>query len=374
MDLTSEDDSVAGVLTIGGVDTSRFKGDISFAETIEGSGLWLIPLDDCYASDTALGFADKLLLIDSGTTLILLPPDDAEDVHVALADPAGATIRTDGTNYILPCNTTTTLYISINGIKWPLSPDNYLGNAYDDAGELCVTNIQGRTVNGTTTWILGAAFMKTVYVVFDRDNNWVGLAARGSGGVDFYNDASAAEVATTTTAAIGVLPSSTVVSTTISSESTSTSTPTSVLSISVALSHTTPSASETISVTRFDSKTSSDVETISSSTTQYNNDTGHSLTKYFSSTLASSSSVALYGSSADGTGSQSVSSGLSSSKSERGTTSTFFSFATSTASSKTSSSSASVASSSSSTSAASAASIYGFESVVSFIAVIVLLI
>ncbi|KAK9468166.1 aspartic peptidase domain-containing protein [Lipomyces arxii] len=200
IDLGKAGDPKPGTIVFGGVDTSRFSGDIEFADVVNVRGLWVIGLDDCYVNDKAENFKGKLAMIDTGTTLILMPPADALQVHRDLVDDSSLVI-TDGRNYVIPCNTSTRLEFSFSGVKWPMSPSDYVGRPYDDQGN-CVSNIQGTAINGTATWLLGASYLKSVYTVFDRDQMKVGFAARGFGGVDVYSDASSTSSASPSTMSV----------------------------------------------------------------------------------------------------------------------------------------------------------------------------
>ncbi|KAK9238178.1 aspartic peptidase domain-containing protein [Lipomyces kononenkoae] len=175
-----------GSISFGGVDTSRFAGDISFVDLANTQGLWLVSVDDCYVNGQPENFSNKLALIDTGTTLILMPYADALQVHKDLVGSNGI-VRTDGTNFVIACNTTTELAFGFGGIQWTINPDDYIGSTYDSDGN-CLTRIQGISVNGTSTWLMGAAFLQGVYTVYDKDNMRVGFAAKGTGGNDIYND------------------------------------------------------------------------------------------------------------------------------------------------------------------------------------------
>ncbi|KAK9325969.1 aspartic peptidase domain-containing protein [Lipomyces orientalis] len=186
IDLGTENDPEGGSMSIGGVDTSRFTGDISFVDVANDQGLWIVGVDDCYVNGEAEGFSDKLALIDTGTTLILIPSDDALQIHKDLVGSNGV-VRTDGTNYAIACNTTTELAFGFGGVRWAVNPSDYIGNPLDDNGN-CLTNIQGVSVNGSSTWLMGASFLKGIYTIYDKQNMRVGFAARGTGGNDIYND------------------------------------------------------------------------------------------------------------------------------------------------------------------------------------------
>ncbi|KAK9364192.1 aspartic peptidase domain-containing protein [Lipomyces starkeyi] len=183
IDLGTGVNANGGSISFGGVDTSRFTGDISFVDVANSQGLWIVDVDDCYVNGKAENLLDKLALIDTGTTLILIPSDDALQIHKDLVGSAGV-VRTDGINYVIACNTTSELAFGFGGVQWSIDPSDYIGNTYDDDGN-CVTNIQG--VHGTSTWLMGASFLKGIYTVYDKDNMRVGFAAKGSGGNDIYN-------------------------------------------------------------------------------------------------------------------------------------------------------------------------------------------
>ncbi|KAK9376009.1 aspartic peptidase domain-containing protein [Lipomyces chichibuensis] len=174
-----------GSIALGGVDTTRFTGEISFVDLANTQGLWIVGVDDCYVNGKGENFSNKLALIDTGTTLILIPSDDALQIHKDLVGSAGV-VRTDGINYVIACNTTTELAFGFGGVQWTIDPSDYIGNTYDADGN-CVTNIQGVSVNGTSTWVMGASFLKGIYTVYDKDNMRVGFAAKGAGGNDVYN-------------------------------------------------------------------------------------------------------------------------------------------------------------------------------------------
>ncbi|KAJ8099369.1 aspartic peptidase domain-containing protein [Lipomyces tetrasporus] len=186
IDLGTEDDLDGGSMSIGGVDTSRFTGDISFVDVANDQGLWIVAIDDCYVNGEAEGFSDKLALIDTGTTLILIPSDDALQIHKDLVGSNGI-VRTDGTNYVIACNTTTELAFGFGGVRWAVNSSDYIGNPLDGDGN-CLTNIQGVSVNGTSTWLMGASFLKGIYTIYDKQNMRVGFASRGTGGNDIYDD------------------------------------------------------------------------------------------------------------------------------------------------------------------------------------------
>ncbi|KAK9447034.1 aspartic peptidase domain-containing protein [Limtongia smithiae] len=234
IDLGDPSSSSSGSMTLGGVDTSRFTGSVSYVSVANSSIQWLVDVDDAYVNGTALGFSGKSAYVDTGTTYTLMPSADALVLHAAiLAKSTGGgdgVVRYDGENYVVPCNVTSTIAFGFAGAQWTLQPEQYLSSDIGDG--LCVTNIQGRTVDGANVWLMGSSFIGTLYVVFDMDADQVGFAKIGSGGTDPYNDASAAKAASTTLTVASM--SSTSSSITTSSTTSSSSTPTIYIDIYIA--------------------------------------------------------------------------------------------------------------------------------------------
>ncbi|KAA8909821.1 hypothetical protein TRICI_004354 [Trichomonascus ciferrii] len=167
-----------GGITFGGVDESKYSGDISYTK-VESSNslLWNLPLDGAYLYGKKIDFGEKRsCIVDTGTTLIVMPKDDAKKVHEKIDG-----MHTDGENYAVPCNTNVTFEFEFNGKKWAMSSKDFIGPELDENDGYCATNIQGLDIpNQSKQWILGDAFLKSVYSVFDMDNQKVGFAKKSS--------------------------------------------------------------------------------------------------------------------------------------------------------------------------------------------------
>lgn len=161
-----------GQITFGGYDSSKFDNNLSFTKTANDRG-WEIPVDDAGFDNKAVGFArGKTAFIDTGTSYILLPPADAKSLHALIP---GAT--NNGEIYLVPCTTTATVYISFSGVKYAISPKDYVGRGN---GNVCNSNIIGHQAYGPNQWILGAVFLKNVYSVFDFDHGQIGFGTRNT--------------------------------------------------------------------------------------------------------------------------------------------------------------------------------------------------
>ncbi|KAJ6031207.1 Aspartic-type endopeptidase ctsD [Penicillium herquei] len=166
----AKDDAKTGEINFGTVDTTKFDGNITYTAT--NSDIWTIPLDDVYVNGTACRLTGKRATIDTGTTYILIPPDDAATLFAQVP----GSIKSDS-NYIIPCNSTTKIELAFSGIKYSISPDDYIGATSTNG---CVSTIVGYQSSGSNDWLVGDVFLKNVYSVFDFDNGKIGFGKRDS--------------------------------------------------------------------------------------------------------------------------------------------------------------------------------------------------
>ncbi|SPO03403.1 uncharacterized protein DNG_06086 [Cephalotrichum gorgonifer] len=176
-----------GELTLGGINDKKYKGDIGYTKVSNGgSGSWSIPLDDAGVGDKTAGINSRLAHIDTGTSYIFAPPQDAEALHKLIP---GATSE-DGVNWKLPCNTKEKVTFTFSGKTYAVAPKDYISAS--PGGGLCNSNIYGRGVVANNGWLLGDVFLKNVYAIFDMDEERIGFALIA----DIEGDTSDSELST----------------------------------------------------------------------------------------------------------------------------------------------------------------------------------
>ena len=155
------DKKLDGEIMFGGIDTSKYSGQLYWTNTTGNSG-WEVPVDDIVMDTTPLGMTGRTAIIDTGTTFLLLPPPDAKVVHNAIP---GSSPNGEGFN--IPCNSNVNLQFKINGQLFAVSPKDYVGKPIATGSATCQSNIIGHTAFSATQWILGDVFLKNCYSVFD---------------------------------------------------------------------------------------------------------------------------------------------------------------------------------------------------------------
>lgn len=182
----TNDLSNSGVFAIGSPVSELYTGDIHYVPLLNNTeNYWKISIDQVSVNNNSVEFnsteynsskIERIAIVDSGTTVLALPEQDALDLHSLFPESI-----TDGTNFAILCNTTYEIELTLNGQKFTLEPSSFLGEKYAETSQYngyCVSNIQG--VSSMDSWILGAVFLKTVYADFDVEGQKVGFATRNS--------------------------------------------------------------------------------------------------------------------------------------------------------------------------------------------------
>ncbi|KAF9114359.1 hypothetical protein BGX27_011100 [Mortierella sp. AM989] len=161
-----------GAVIFGGVDTTKYVGNFTWAP-ITDKNSWKIRLDAVSIAGKDLGLSGDAL-IDSGTSLIIVPKNVASIFH----DHIPGAIEAPQVGWILPCNTSVgNLNFTIAGQQFRV-PAEELVVLFRIPGyaEYCKSAIDVSTSDSETEWILGASFLKNVYSVFDYHSLAIGFA------------------------------------------------------------------------------------------------------------------------------------------------------------------------------------------------------
>jgi cathepsin D len=80
--------------------------------------------------------------------------------------------------YSYPCDSPPEISFNWGGSDWTISADNLNLGQTESGSSDCVSSLAAQDLGlGADVWLLGDAFMKNVYTVFDFDQEAVGFAS-----------------------------------------------------------------------------------------------------------------------------------------------------------------------------------------------------
>jgi hypothetical protein len=156
-----------GEISIGAIDPERHSGKISYTPLAEDHD-WVIKLDDVQVDGKDAGVGGVRSYIDTGTSYIFASPQRVKEMHSLIP---GAESQ-DGRTWRVPCDSKTKLAFSFSGGSYEVSPKDWISP--QNSNGKCTSNIYGiEIVPGA--WLLGDAFIKNVYTVFDWEQKQIGM-------------------------------------------------------------------------------------------------------------------------------------------------------------------------------------------------------
>ncbi|KIK96589.1 hypothetical protein PAXRUDRAFT_25008 [Paxillus rubicundulus Ve08.2h10] len=162
-----------GEVTFGGLDASKFVANsLVTIPNVNLQGFWEGAIDAITVDGTDAGLTGRTAILDTGTTLILAPPQDAQQVMQSL----GGTCDTQ--QCTVPCTSTASLALSFGNTSFAIDPRDLavlpvdLGNPTGD----CTAGIQPQQIGTATEWLVGDVFLKNAYFSTDVSKNEISLA------------------------------------------------------------------------------------------------------------------------------------------------------------------------------------------------------
>ncbi|KAJ7612659.1 acid protease [Roridomyces roridus] len=161
-------------LYLGGTDEDKYDGDIEFNGVDSSTGFWQTTgAKVTVGGSTAVSNFDAV--IDSGTTLVYGPPADMKKLYAKVS--GSKVYDSDQGLYSYPCDSPPEIAFSWGGKSWAISAENINLGTTESGSSDCVSSVGGIDLGlGDGVWLLGDAFMKNMYTVFDFDQEAVGFA------------------------------------------------------------------------------------------------------------------------------------------------------------------------------------------------------
>jgi cathepsin D len=168
---------VGGELTLGGVDDTRFTGQLQTVDLISET-YWQIQMDNLELGGVSTG--SMKAIVDSGTSALAVPKQVAKEMNAQLGctpDPIAPTecVFASGCPDF---STLPTLTVTLNGVAYQLTPEQYVLEVKTVFATACISGIMGFDIPAPMgpLVILGDVFMRGYYVKFDRGNQQLGFA------------------------------------------------------------------------------------------------------------------------------------------------------------------------------------------------------
>ncbi|KAI3643020.1 hypothetical protein MP228_012575 [Amoeboaphelidium protococcarum] len=158
-----------GVMTLGGVDSQYYTGDITYLP-VSRQAYWEVQMDTLIMGDENMEMR-RGAAIDTGTSLIACPSKDADRINEKLGG-----LRLPTGQYLVNCAEVPSMpdiTFVFSGKNFTLSASDYILNLQGQ----CLSSFFGLNLpSGMDLFIVGDSFLRKFYSVYDLENNQVGLA------------------------------------------------------------------------------------------------------------------------------------------------------------------------------------------------------
>ncbi|KAH8831280.1 acid protease [Flagelloscypha sp. PMI_526] len=159
-----------GSITFGGLDSELFAQEtLVTIPNVSDVGFWEGAMEEMTVDGKPLDIDTTSTILDTGSTLMLVPPADAKKIHAAIP---GAQSTADG--FVLPCDTKTVVSFQFGGKAFKVDPRDLTFNTLP-GGKMCTSSVIGNDI-ADGKWLLGDAFLKNVYFSHNVDTNEISLA------------------------------------------------------------------------------------------------------------------------------------------------------------------------------------------------------
>ncbi|KAG0380102.1 hypothetical protein BGX24_010132 [Mortierella sp. AD032] len=184
-DPSTEPNAPGGEITFGGADPNRYTGNISYVDC-GGDSPWTIPVGGMMVNGQSINTTGAMATLDTGTSLMLVSQTVSDAINGAIP---GA-IKDSKVGWFLPCtgNYSITITFGTRNVTIPytaLAVQDQTARA-DDGSLMCLSAAMYPTGDTATIsdWLLGDAFLKNVYTVFDfsTPKGRIGLASLAGSG------------------------------------------------------------------------------------------------------------------------------------------------------------------------------------------------
>ncbi|KAG8815759.1 hypothetical protein FRC18_001344 [Serendipita sp. 400] len=182
-------DEPGGQFTMGGTNSSLYDGQINFVNLVRAQ-YWTIPMTTLGISGGAsitLSGSEQNAAIDTGTTLIGGPSDILDQFYSTIPGAArGTQVDPSLTDYyVIPCDANVQVTLTFGGQTYTMTASDLIAGTVSRSyclGAFFTLDLSGGsspipTSSSVPSWVVGSAFLKNVYTVFQSNPAAVGFAS-----------------------------------------------------------------------------------------------------------------------------------------------------------------------------------------------------
>ncbi|KAF8699264.1 Acid protease, partial [Rhizoctonia solani] len=163
-----------GEITFGGIDETKIDAATTTTmPNVNPNGFWEVPFTAAVGGKD-IGLTGRTAILDTGTSLIIAPPADAQALHAQIPGS-----KSDGQGgFTIPCTTDAQVAFTMGGQSFAIDPRDLLFvpvNQNNLQGD-CVSGIMSGQIGGPQEWLVGDVFLKNVYFSHDVAKNAITLA------------------------------------------------------------------------------------------------------------------------------------------------------------------------------------------------------
>jgi hypothetical protein len=169
------DDENDGEITFGGLDQSKFdQNTLVTLDNVNPQGFWEANFSSVTMNGKRLHVNGLSAILDTGTTLMVVPQQDALAIHQAIP---GA--KSDGNGgFLVPCTTNASLALTFGGQIFSIESTDlaFLPVDPNDLEGDCLSGISPGNIDGAAVWLVGDVFLKNAYYSTNVNKNKISLA------------------------------------------------------------------------------------------------------------------------------------------------------------------------------------------------------
>lgn len=136
-----------------GLDQTKFDAaTLVTIDNVNTDGFWEGAVDSSSVDGADLGLKGRTAILDTGTTLMIVPQADADAIHAQISGAAS-----DGQGgFTVPCTTNASVALTFGGQEFTIDPRDIAFtpvDANDPTGD-CVSGIAAGNIGGATEWLV----------------------------------------------------------------------------------------------------------------------------------------------------------------------------------------------------------------------------